>query len=117
MAFCFFADFFDARWSDDGGFVAEGVSDEGEDGGNFFVGEHFEGRHGNDAGVVRAVDFDGTLEPLEGREVLKSSGRDEDEARGLLTIVGGGRGVLDHAGEFGRDFAGRRKIRNSRKIR
>ena len=38
---------------------------------------------------------------VEGREVLKSSGRDEDEARGLLAIVGGGRGVLDQAGEFG----------------
>ena len=45
-SFFFFADFFDACWSDDGGFVAEGVSDEGEDGGDFFVVEHFEGRSG-----------------------------------------------------------------------
>ena len=66
MAFCFFADFFDVCWSDYGGLVAEGVSYEGEDGGDFFVREHFERRHGNDTGVVRAFDFDGALESVEG---------------------------------------------------
>ena len=39
-------DFFDAYWSDDGGFIATGVSYEVEDGGVFFVREHSEGRRG-----------------------------------------------------------------------
>ena len=53
------ADFFDFGGGDDGGPVAEGVSHVGEDGGDFFVGELFEGGHWDLAGVLFPFDFDG----------------------------------------------------------
>jgi hypothetical protein len=60
------ADFSYFGGGDDGGFVAESVSDVGEDGGEFFVGELFEGGHGDLAGVLFSFDFDGAQESVEG---------------------------------------------------
>ena len=60
------ADFSYFGGSDHGGFVAEGVSDVGEDSGDFFVGELFEGGHGDLAGVFFAFDFDGAEEAVHG---------------------------------------------------
>lgn len=66
LGFGGFADGFDFGGGDDGGFVAEGVSDVGEDGGEFIVGELSEGGHGDLAGVFFAFDFDGAEEAVEG---------------------------------------------------
>ena len=65
LAFCFFAHFFDGGRSDNRGFVAEGVSNKGEDGGDFLVGEVFKWSHGDDAGVFCAFDFDGAVKTME----------------------------------------------------
>ena len=65
LGFCGHADFFDFGGGDDGGFVAEGVSDVGEDGGDFLVGELFEGGHGDLAGVLFSFDFDGAKQAVE----------------------------------------------------
>ena len=67
LGFGGFTDFFDFGGGDHGGFVAEGVADVGEDGGEFFVGELLEGGHGNLAGVFFAFDFDGAQEAVEGK--------------------------------------------------
>ena len=66
LGFGGFADGFDFGGGDDGGFVVEGVSDVGEDGGEFFVGELSEGGHGDLAGVFFTFDLDGAEEAVEG---------------------------------------------------
>lgn len=66
LGFGGFADLFDFGGGDHGGFVAEGVTDVGEDGGDFFVGELFEGGHGHLAGVFFAFHLDGAEESVEG---------------------------------------------------
>lgn len=59
LAFCSLTDLFDFGGVDHRGVVAKGVSHVGEDGGDFFVAELFEGSHGDLAGVFFAFDFDG----------------------------------------------------------
>jgi len=66
LGFCGLADFSYFGGGDDGGFVTEGVSDVGEDVGDFFVRELLEGGHGDLAGVFFAFDLDGAEEAVEG---------------------------------------------------
>lgn len=51
---------------DHGSFVAEGISDVGENGGELFIGELLEGRHGNLPGVIFSFHFDGAEKAVEG---------------------------------------------------
>ena len=60
------ADFFDFGRSHHCPLVAKGVSDVGEDGGQFFVWQLFKGGHGNLTGVFFPLHFDGAEEAVEG---------------------------------------------------
>ena len=51
---------------DHGSFVAKGISDVGENGGELFIGELLEGRHGNLPGVIFSFHFDGAEKAVEG---------------------------------------------------